>query len=98
MQDEFPAGYTWRVTEMAAARWLLHAMTVQCLVCHQRFMCLQDESSDGWTWRGPEMAAARRLLRVMTVHCLRCVAGGAACLRRLAVVARAASSRGVLSG
>lgn len=61
-------------------------------------MSLQTEPSEGWTWRGPEMAAARRLLRVMAVHCLRSVAGGAACLRRLAVAARAASARGVLNG
>jgi hypothetical protein len=44
------------------------------------------------------MGATRRLLRVMAVHCLRCDAGGAACMRRLATAARAASARGVLNG
>lgn len=60
--------------------------------------CTQTEASEGWTWRGPEMGAARRLLRSVAVHSLRCVPGGAACLRRLACAARAASARGVLNG
>lgn len=44
------------------------------------------------------MHAIRRLLRALAVHSLRCKVGGIACLRRLAIAARASTSRGVLNG
>ena len=61
---------------------------------------VQDGSKDGghWSWRGPEMHAVRRLLRALAVHSIRSKVGGVACLRRLAVAARAATARGVLHG